>query len=123
MRYRNAVGRPQPAEIVPLHAAGKALANAGPGDVDILAREEMRRGDLGPDRYQSVFRHAELGEPRLRLDLGLGEMAALRLGHVLDLGGADPELERRVAVFFLGALRHDLAVVDAQHRDRDVVAL
>src|SRR4051812_28509454 len=50
-------------------------------------------------------------------------MAALRLCHVLDLGRADPELERGVAVPPLGALRHHLAIVDAQHGHRDVVAL
>ena len=76
MRDRDAVGRAQAAEIVPLHAAGEALADAGAGDVDILAGDEMRRGDLGADLDQRVLGDAELGELRLGLDLGLGEMAA-----------------------------------------------
>src|SRR5260370_32254064 len=50
-------------------------------------------------------------------------MAALRLRHVIDLGGADPELQGGVAVLVLGTLCHDLAIVDAQHGHRDVVAL
>src|SRR6478609_10051781 len=41
MRYRNAVGGAQPAEIPALHAAGKALADRGAGDVDELADHEM----------------------------------------------------------------------------------
>ena len=76
-----------------------------------------------PTAHQRVLGDAELGELRLRLDFRGGEVAALRLGHVLDLGGADPELQRGVAVLLLRALRDDLAIVDAQHRHRDVVAL
>ncbi len=110
-------------EIVPLHAAGETLADAGAGHVDILAGQEMGRGDLRPDIHQRILGDAEFGQLCLRLDLGLGEMAALRLGHVLDLGIADPELQGGIAVLVLGALCHDLAIVDAQHGHRDVVAL
>src|SRR5437016_5130172 len=105
MRDRDAVGRAQPVEIVPLHPAGEALADAGPGHVDILAGEKMRRSDLLADRDERIVGNAKLGELRLRLDLGLGEMPALRLRHVLDLGGTDPELQRGIAVLVLGALR------------------
>ncbi len=50
MRDRDAVGCPQAAEMVPLHAAGETLTNAGADDIDILPGDEMRRGDLGADR-------------------------------------------------------------------------
>ncbi len=83
----------------------------------------MRRGDLGSDRHERILGDAELGQLRLRFDLRGGEMAALRLGHVLDLGRADAELQRRVAVPVRRALRDDLAIIDAQHGHRNVVAL
>src|SRR5204862_288069 len=105
MRYRNAMRRAQPAEIPALHAAGKALADAGAGDIDILAGDEMRRGDLGADIDERVLGDAKLGELCLGFDLGLREMAALRLRDILDLGGADTELQRGIAVLFLRALR------------------
>ena len=74
--------------------------------------------ELGADLDQGVGIDPELDQLALRLDAGLGEMAAHRLGHVLHLDLADAELQRRVAVLLLGALRHHLAAVDAQHRDR-----
>ena len=51
---RHAVGRPQAAEVVPLHRAGEALADRGAGDVDVLAGDEMVGGDLGADLEQGV---------------------------------------------------------------------
>ena len=59
----------------------------------------------------------------LRLDLRLGEVAAHRLGDVLDLGLADAELDGGVAVLLLGAHGHDLAVVELQHGHRHVLAV
>src|SRR6185437_7280135 len=123
MRDRDAVRSAQAAEIVPLHDAGKAAALARAGDIDELPGDEMRRRDLGAHLDERVGRHAELDELALRLDLRLGEMAALRLGHVLDLGLADAELERGVAVLVRAAHGDDLAVVDLEHRHRDVIAV
>src|SRR5262249_48931294 len=79
MRDRDAVRSAQPAEIPPLHAAGIALADARASHIDILAGDEMRRGDFGADVDERVVGDAELGELRLRLDLRFREMAALRL--------------------------------------------
>ena len=75
-----------------------------------------------PTGNQLVLGDAELGELHLRLDIGDGETAALGLGHVLDLGPADAELQRGVAVLFLRAMRDDLAALDLEDRDRHVVA-
>ena len=69
----------QAAEVPALHAAGKALADRGAGDVDELAGDEMVGGDLGADRDQRVVADAEFRELALRLDLGDGEVAALGL--------------------------------------------
>ena len=82
----------------------------------------MIGGDLRPDRNQLVLGDAELGEAHLRLDMGDGEAAALGLGHVLDLGLADAELQRGIAVLFLRAMRDDLAALDLEDRDRHVIA-
>ena len=58
----------------------------------------------------------------LRLDLGDGEAAALGGRDVLHLGLADAELQRGVAVLVLRAMGDDLALVDLQDGDRDVLA-
>jgi len=116
------VGGAQAAEIPALHAACKALADRGAGDVDILADEEVVRRDLGADRDHRIIADAELGDRALRLDLGDGETAALGLADVLHLAGAGAELQRDVAVLFLAAMRHDLALRKTQHSDRHVLA-
>ena len=101
------------AEILALHDALEALADRRAGHVDELADDEMIGGDLGADVDQVVRADAELGDLALRLDRGLGEMAAQRLRRVLDLAQADAELDGGVAVLLVRALRDDLAIVDA----------
>ena len=82
----------------------------------------MIRRDLSADRNERVVADAEFRDLALRLDLGDGETAALGLARVLHLAGAGTELERDVAVFFLVAMRDDLALRKTQHRDRHMVA-
>ena len=82
----------------------------------------MVGGDLGPDRNHLVLGDAELGEAQLRLDMSDREPAALGLGDVLDLGLADAELQRGIAVLFLGAMGDDLAALDLEDGDRHVIA-
>src|SRR5208282_3997902 len=94
MRDRNTVAGAQAAEIMPLHDAGKTLADGGAGDVDQLTGGEMRGLDLGAHLEQCLGRNAEFDQLRHGLYLGLGVMTALRLRHVLDLGLAGAELER-----------------------------
>src|SRR5262245_14489797 len=101
MRDRYAVGGAQPAEIPALHAAGETLADGGTGDVDELPDHEMISRDLGADRDQIGLLDAELGELALGLDLGDGEMPAVRLGQVLGLALSSTELQRHVAVLVL----------------------
>src|SRR3546814_3850662 len=91
VRDRDAVGGAQTTEAPALHRASKALALGTPRDIDHLARDEMIRGEFGAHIEQAVFFHAEFAEDRLGLDLGLAEMAALRLGDVLGLGAAGAE--------------------------------
>src|SRR5205085_9911366 len=123
MRYRDTVGGPKPAEIPALHAAGKALADRGAGDVDELADDEMVGLDLGADRDQRVLRHAEFRELALRLDLGDGELAALGLRHVDGLAGTRAELQRDVTVRLVRAVAQHLAIALLQHGQRDMLAL
>ncbi len=82
----------------------------------------MLDGDLRTDVDQVFRRHAELRELGLRLDGSSREMAAHRLRRVLHLGKPDAELQRRVAVLFLGTLSNDLAVLHAENRDRHMLA-
>jgi hypothetical protein len=79
-------------------------------------------GDLGPDRDQLVLGDAKFGELQLRFDVSDGEAAAFGLGDVLDLGAADADLKRGVAVLLLRAMRDDLAALDLEDRDRHVIA-
>ena len=93
VRDRDAVGGAEALEAPALHRAGKALALGHALDVDELAGDEMVGGKLGADVEQRILVDAELDQLRLGLDLGLAEMAALRLGEVLGLGRADAELD------------------------------
>ena len=77
----------------------------------------MVRRDLGADRDHRVIADAELGDRAFGLDLGDGEAAALGLARVLHLAGAGTELQRDIAVFFLAAMCHDLALRKTQHGD------
>src|SRR5262245_21395330 len=121
VRDRHAVRGAQPAEVPALHRAGKALADRGAGDVDILADHEVVGHDLGADRDQRVLADPELGDLAFGLDLGHREVSALRLGHVLDLARARAELQCDIAVLVLGAMRDHLALGQPQHRDRHVL--
>src|SRR6266850_8295223 len=123
MRDRYAVTGAQPAEIMPLHRAGKALADRDSDHVDMLPRKKMGGGDLRTDFQQGIPGDAKLGKTRLRLDLRLGEMAPLRLGHILCFCGSDAELQGCVTVLLLGANGDDLAVVDPEHGHRDMIPL
>ena len=110
------------AEMVPLDDALEALADRRAGDVDLLAGDEMVGSDLGADVEKVLGRNPELGDLGLRLDRSRREMAAQRLRRVLHLGEADAQLNGGIAVLLLGALRHDLAVLHAEHRDRHMLA-
>src|SRR5262249_41833899 len=92
-------------------------------NIDMLTGEKMGGGDLRSDRQQSILGDAKLGETRLRLDLRLGKVATLRLGYILGLRGAHPELQRRVTVLLLGTNGDDLAVVDPEQRHRNMIPL
>src|SRR5664279_5585287 len=120
MRDRHAVRGAQAREIPPLHAAGKALADRGAADVDELPDGKVVGGDLGADRDQRVLAHPELGQLAPGLDLGLGEIAAVGLDHVVGTALAGAELQRDVAVLVLGPMRDHLALRQTQHRDRHV---
>src|SRR6185312_12973439 len=81
VRHGHAVRGAQAAEVVALHAAGKALADRGTGDIDALADDEVvglhRRANLD----EALGIDAELDDLALRLNLGLGEIAAVGLGE------------------------------------------
>src|SRR3954452_12779501 len=79
MRYRDAVGGAQAAEIPTLDATRKPLADRSAGDVDELADHEMVRLNFGADRDQRVFGDAEFGDLALGLHRGFGKLAALGL--------------------------------------------
>src|SRR6185312_8997074 len=116
------MGGPQTAEIPPLHAAGKTLADRGAGDVDELTDDKMVGLDLGADRDQRILAHAKFGKLALRLDLGERELAALGLRHVDGLAGARAELQRDVSVVLGRAMAQHLTIAQLQHGHGDMLA-
>src|SRR5438876_2959281 len=120
VRDRHAVGGAQAAEIPALHAAGKALADRGAGDIDKLADHEMVGLDFGADRDQRVFRDAEFRYLALRLDVGDRELAAFRLGQIHGLAGAGAKLQCCVTVLLAGAMTQYLAIAELEHGHRDM---
>src|SRR5258708_15602114 len=122
MRDRDTVGGAQAAEIPALHAARKALADRGAGDIDKLADHEMVGLNLGADRDQRVFRDAEFRHLAFGLDLGDRELAALCLGQIDGLAGAGAELQRDIAVLLAGAMTQYLAIAQLEHGHRDMFA-
>ena len=123
VRDRDAVGGAETAEVPALHRTGEALADRGAHDIDKLAGHEMRGGELGTDFQKVLLGDPEFRQLPLRLNLRLGEVAALSLGDVLHLGLAHTELNGVVAVRLVGAHGNDLAVIDLEHGHRDVVAV
>ena len=122
VRDRHAVGGAQTAEIPALHAAGKTLADRGAGDVDELADDEVVGLDFRADRDQRVFRHAELGDLALGLDLGDRELGAFGLRHVDGLARARTELKGNITVLLGRAVTDHLAIAQLQHGHRDMFA-
>src|SRR5688572_22296357 len=117
----DAVRSPQAAEIPPFHGTGETLADGDAGDIDELARNEMLGRDLGSHRYQILRRYPKLNQLALGLDLGLGEMTALGLRHILDLDRTCAKLDGRVAVLVDRLMRNHLALIELQHRDRHML--
>src|SRR5260221_4103086 len=122
VRDRHAVGGAQAAEIPALHAAGKALADRGAGDIDKLADHEMVGLDFSPHRNQRVLRDAELRDLALRLDLGDRDLAAFGLRQIDGLAGAGPELQRDMTVRLGRAVAQHLAIAQLQHGHGDMLA-
>src|SRR5579883_2406525 len=117
VRNRHAVAGLETTEIPAHHRAGEAAADRGADDVDELAWHEVARHQLGTDLEHGVLGDPELDQLLLRLDLGLGEVTAHRLGHVLHLGLAVAELDGRVLVLLFRADGDDLELVDLQNGD------
>ena len=120
VRDRHAVRGAKTAEVPALHTAREALTDRGARDVHELTRDEVIGGDFGADGDDCILGDAEFRDLALRLDLGDGEPSTLCLRNVLDLGLADADLQRRVAVLVLRPMGDHLTLVDLQDRDRDV---
>ena len=123
VRDRDAVGRPQAAEVPALHGAGEALADGLGLDVDLLAGDEMVSRELGAHIHHGVRIDAELGDIGLGFHFKLGERFALSLVGVLGLFGASTQLQGDVAVPLLSPLTHDLTAIQLQDRDWDMRAV
>jgi hypothetical protein len=68
-----------------------------------------------------ILADAEFGQLALGLDLGLAEIAAVGLVHIVGAARTGAELERDIAVLVLGAMGHDLALHKLQHRHRHML--
>src|SRR5688572_3881011 len=123
VRDRHAVAGFQAVEVPAHHRAGEAAADGGADDVDELAGHEVARHQLGADLEDGVLGDAEFDQLLLGLDLGLGEVAAVGLAHVLDLGLAVAELDGGVLVLLFRADSDNLQLIHLQNGDGHVLAL
>ena len=103
-----------------LHRTGKTLTLGMTGNIDQLAGNEMIGRDFGADIKERILGDTEFDQTSLGLNLGLGELAALRLGHILDLGDARAELNSDIAIPIGFLARHDLVAFKGQNRNRYV---
>ena len=82
----------------------------------------MISSQLRANLDEILGRNPELDDLSLRLNLSLGEMAALSARHVLNLARARAELKRGIAVRFLRPVRNHLALIELQHRHGHMLA-
>ena len=119
---RGAVRCAAAAEMVALDDALEPAADRGSGDIDELTDHVMIGGNLGADLDQVVGTDVEFRHPALRLDRGHREMPPHRPRRVFDLTRPGANLNRGVAALLDRAMRHNLDVVELQHRDRYLLA-
>src|SRR4051794_35666431 len=111
-----AVGLRTGREVVALDGALEALALGRAGDLDLLADLERLDGDgVADERLARVV--AELDDVLHGRSAGLLQVAELRLGEVLLLGGAERELDGLVAVAVERADAGDRAGAGLEHGD------
>src|SRR3546814_7701605 len=79
--------------------------------------------DLGADIEERILGDAEFDQARLRLHFRLGEVAALRLGDILDLRDARAELNRDITVTLDFLAGHDLIALKGQNRNRNMTSV
>ncbi len=91
-----AVRHRSPREVVPLDRPLVALADRDPGDLDLLPGLEDVDGDGLAD--DELGRPSQLGEPAVRLDAVLAEMADLGLRQLPLRDRVVGDLDRLVAV-------------------------
>ena len=110
------------AEVPALHAAGKALTDRDAANVDELTFDEVVGGDFGADRDQRILGDAKFRELAARLDVGLREVTAIGLAHIIGTAQAGTQLQRNVAVHVFGPVGDDLALLKLQNRNRHVLS-
>eukprot|EP00965_Chrysotila_dentata_P073765 2436680-Pleurochrysis_carterae.AAC.1 len=113
MGKRVAVRRWLTFEAPPLHHSLEALALAHALHIDVLAGDEVTRGDARANGKHRVLRHSELAHVTLERKVELLEHARLGAIQALALLPTSPELQSEESLFVLELLLHDLC---ARHR-------
>ena len=88
------------AEIPAAHDALITLADAGAGHLDLVAGGEHVHGEVLAHFHGGGSGEAQFAHGAVVAHVGLGEVTAHGLGHVLFLGFVERELESVVAVLF-----------------------
>src|SRR5690242_5796762 len=114
-----AVARAAAAAVPALHDAGEAFALARADDVDAVARLEAAHGDRVAGLHL-IEAAAEFAYDRLRRRLQLLEVAAHRLGEMLELRVLEAEDRGVVAVLVGRPQLDDRARAGRDHGDRHV---
>ena len=81
--------------VVPsLHHTGEPFTNAGSCNIDLLARDEMSRENLGPGLHYCIFRDSKFPYVLFGLDACLREVPAHLLGDSFRFFRPDSHLAR-----------------------------
>mmetsp|Transcript_26117 Transcript_26117/g.54851 ORF Transcript_26117/g.54851 Transcript_26117/m.54851 type:complete len:241 (-) Transcript_26117:479-1201(-) len=112
MGKRVAVRRWLTFEAPPLHHSLEALALAHALHIDVLAGDEVTRGDARANGKHRVLRHSELAHVTLERKVELLEHARLGAIQALALLPTSPELQSEESLFVLELLLHDLHILN-----------
>ena len=116
--------RTQTAEVPALHGTGKALALRVPGNVDLLAGDEVISGDRGADGKETfLVLDPEFRDLHLQANFRLRESFALRLVDVLLFRFARTDLDGPIAVAIGGAVCGNLTPFQSENGHGHVPAI
>ena len=106
---------------MPLHRAGKSLADTGANCVYKLSGHKVVGRELRADLEQSVLADPKLGKFAFWFDIHFGKVPAHCLGRSARLSRCHTQLHGVVTVLFGGSDGHNLTIVNFENRHGNVL--